>query len=437
MRFVPLVVAWWSIGCASEHEVKPEPDSASSAVAAATASASAMPTEQATPPTEEAEEPEPTPGKALPRVERPGRKERGEAVLTAQRAMTGAAVREVHGKDFDIVLNDVARKGLPKVKDTTIAFVKHSLDEIGASALSASDADLTVTLQGSFAAAGIAVDLEQRTGGLVALRASHPAAHPQLLAVDFSVEFGHGGDDVLCIFERTGDEFMPVLVRRFDGYESIGEARWLSTWAISPPAPDGSWFVIEARSHAWISSLWRGIRYAILEPGPRADQPKLLLQGHDSAYIGGEEAGRVSATATTAMVEYGSWDKLSGEHTRNYRRAFTREASGAFKRSAPFVWSPRELVHELVEGDASVARQMALPGVADKAAALHQRMKSAKDSATGSVVITDQPDVEVDALKSPATVVFECAGCSQLPKRIEIIAERSGDGWLIRDLTYQ
>ena len=376
-------------------------------------------------------------GKRLGRVERAGRQQHAGALRTAQKALSGARIREVHGKDFDVVLDETARRGLPKVKDAVIGLAKHILDEAGAQALRASDEDLSVTLREGFSEAGFTIAPVQGIGGLVAISAMHPVGHPQRLAVSFSVEFGRGGDDVLCVFEKVGADLRAVLVRRIDGYDSISGARWASVWAIAPPAADGSWFVVDAHSHAWISSLWRGISYAIVEPGTDANQPKLSLKGSDDAYLGEDEIASVTATATTATIGYGSWDRLGGEHTRSYRRSFTRDASGSFTRSAPFVYSPRELIHELLEGDEALARLMALPGAGDKVAALHKKLRSAKDTATGTFSFKDQPDVEVQDLKSPVTVVFDCAGCTQWPKHIELVAEQSGGSWMIRSVSHR
>lgn len=360
--------------------------------------------------------------------------------LAAQKALSGFGTKEVTREPdfYDIQVPAPARPKLKAAKTAMLALLEKVLADKAGEVLARTNEQLTKMVVTTLEANKITVQTgDSSMGDLVAVGVSHVPSHPDKLAIMFSLEGGHGGDDVASIVEVSGKSVRRLVDLRNDDYDSIRDARWISTFAVTPPDADGKWFVVDAHSHTWITSLWRGVTYRVLTPTGRADQPKTIFKASDSAYLGGEDGGSVAEIEPRAggfIITYAAWDRLGGHHTRSYVRSYDVNGEDV-KRVGPFVNSPADLLEELWKGNADLAPQLAVDS-ARPAAKVHAAM-AGKDTDGHSQTISVDGNtewVDVSALPAEVGVEFECAACVKFPKKVTYRAKRTSNGWLISDI---
>lgn len=402
-------------------------------VAAPTLSASAAPLVDLPPPVGKAMELAPD---AIPVAHR-------ASLLATSKAFAASGTHEVHGNDFDIVLNPGAAASLAKFKDATMQVGADSIEALGDRAFSAPDWDLSATFEKVLEDAGVAGQ-DWTTGRVSVAKIARVPSHDRMFAIDFTLAADVGSDDTTGLLEvDDAGHAKVVMMIRNDGYKSVSEARMASSWAISPPDADGHWFVIDAFSHPWISSAWRGITYRVLEKGPTAATPKVIHRASDSAYLGGESIASVEADTSSFEVDYASWENLAGNVTRAYVRRFALE-NGKPHRIAPWVSSPIDFVDEWLNAEsATVADAMVQHGARAEAAKLWGRVHDPSfqgfgaltlDGKSGLVDLETLPDhVTVDFAPPAGGEVKRAGAPIPFPTHLSFEIQRTKpDGWVIQ-----
>jgi Domain of unknown function (DUF4431) len=116
----------------------------------------------------------------------------------------------------------------------------------------------------------------------IAARLWAPKLHEHRRVVMLCVLLSPGTDCVLAVLEHQGERWTRRLVFRNDDYASMEGAVHNLYWKLSPPAKNGSFYVLVAHTHPWPASVWRGFSYGAFEPSANPNKPRALALGSDS-----------------------------------------------------------------------------------------------------------------------------------------------------------
>lgn len=137
----------------------------------------------------------------------------------------------------------------------------------------------------------VVADGNQRESGYIYadiydIRIERPARHHNLLAVTTIIGVCCGDDSSLYVFKRNEAQWKLIPADESNGYTEISGAQGRFQYAISPPDRQGNFFVVTANVNPWCTSSWQSIRYKVLRPGLRSDQPEVILSARESIYLG-------------------------------------------------------------------------------------------------------------------------------------------------------
>ncbi|MFO0611110.1 MAG: hypothetical protein U0414_00885 [Polyangiaceae bacterium] len=337
----------------------------------------------------------------------------------------------------DILLDRGGPSLLRELKDAATAVSLDVVRALGPAVRGARAADLGAVLTQAFAGLGVVGD---ERGKLAAIELEPLPGRADWLAVCFSIWGDVALDDVALVVSIEGAEPRLLAALRHDGYASITDARFASTFALSPPYPDGSWWIVDAYSHPWITSNWRGITYEVLEPTSAPPALRRVFRVSDSAFLGADAAGTLTTRADGFEVRYQSWETLSERIRREYVRSYRRDGA-RFTRVAPWASAPEDLVEEWLEADSSAtARAMVAPAVQTSAAALWDNLHGAQFHGQAVLTIDGKPapselpdtatDATVELVAPLGTKLPRSAGA--FPSTLVVQAHRDGvNGWIM------
>ena len=127
--------------------------------------------------------------------------------------------------------------------------------------------------------------------------------HPELLAIGLIVDVNWDEDESLYIFQRQETEWRNILAAEVNDYPTVWDAQSSRfNYAISPPAADGSWFLVTSSVNPHKASAWQHVTYTAWATGPDADHPRVLVRQTHTIYLAGSEDEsricRIKATET-------------------------------------------------------------------------------------------------------------------------------------------
>jgi hypothetical protein len=131
---------------------------------------------------------------------------------------------------------------------------------------------------------------------------------PKLLAVGVIIDAYWDRDESLYIFRRSSTEWTNTLAAEVNDYSTIIAAQSSRfNYVVSPPATDGSWFVVTSSVNPHKVSAWQHVTYTALAPGPDAYHPRMLVRRTHTLYVGGDDESRacmLNAKATGFRVSF-------------------------------------------------------------------------------------------------------------------------------------
>lgn len=163
--------------------------------------------------------------------------------------------------------------------------------------------------------AGDEEKLYETLGQVVDLKVNVPAGHPDLLGVTIEVAASLGRDASLYVYQHRADGWVNILSAEETGYKSVFDAPSSFRYVVSPPAPDGSWFLLTASINPHAASAWQQIRYKVLTAGSDADHPRVLMRRHHTIYLGGlsEDVKDESQAYDLGATPAGFYIRFSGD----------------------------------------------------------------------------------------------------------------------------
>lgn len=209
---------------------------------------------------------------------------------------------------------------------------------------------------------------KDRHGGELSYRVELAPGRPDLLAVvaEFSIECG--ADAILVLYQRDGDGWREVMVRRSAPYSEVSGGWMMFQYAVSPPDPQGRWYVATSRVPGWCSSNWRAVHYDLSRVGATPDRPNVFFAGQEGFYLGAEEPPELKAD--TQHFELRNRDAsvdLSNVHNRVHVHRFAIEGD-RLRRIPPVALSARDFVDEWVSSSWREARRWTLTSDAARTA---------------------------------------------------------------------
>jgi hypothetical protein len=113
-----------------------------------------------------------------------------------------------------------------------------------------------------------------------------PNSSPELLAVTTTLQIPCGSDSSLYVFQRSDQPWKLVLAQEANDYAEVSGAQGIFSYAISPAETDNNFFVVTVNVNPWCTSNWQSIRYSVLRIGLGAYQPRMLVSGEQTIYLG-------------------------------------------------------------------------------------------------------------------------------------------------------
>jgi hypothetical protein len=294
----------------------------------------------------------------------------------------------------------------------------------------ADDAALSKAVHQAFEAAdALPWDSSQSFGGLAAIQVRRLPHHPDRFGAVLTVGLSCGSDGSLSLYERTRRGMRVAVTAESNDYASIQKGRLSLVYGVSPPDARGRYFVVTAHGRPWCSSLWRGLHYHVLEPGPHPSRPRRLLQKEASARHDSGEPGFIETTRTGFTIRFYSWHNLATEVIRTHVRRYERRGA-RFVRVQPFAAEPRDLADEWLSLPWSQASRLTHPTARARLAAVHARLVAAERADYAPSNITVDPG----STAGRPVLRFSCPTCTSLPKRLAFHATADGDGYVLTDV---
>ena len=154
---------------------------------------------------------------------------------------------------------------------------------------------------------------------------------PALLAVGVIIEVYWDEDESLYVFRRSRARWTNVLAAEVNDYSTIIDAQSSRfNYVVSPPAKDGSWFVVTSSVNPHKVSAWQHVTYTALAPGPNAYHPRMLVRRTHTLYVGGDDeshACMLHASATGFHVSFIGNVMYSAGQYYNYDYKMTRHTA--------------------------------------------------------------------------------------------------------------
>ena len=243
------------------------------------------------------------------------------------------------------VLDDEAAR-VPDEARALLSALKAQIRELAGrelrSAPYASPERLQANLLRALSEEGVAVGDESATslyGDIAAIQVLRPAGHDGLLAVEVTLGIPCGSDSSLYLFERRETSWRLAFSLESNGYEEINGALGWFDFGISPPAGDGSFFVVAADVNPWCTSNWQRLRWRAYRLGGDPLRPQPFFEGEDTIYL---ESGFELTAAEDGfrLIFPGRQDLDAGLLIRDIVQSF--QVSGTqVKRVPPLANEPR------------------------------------------------------------------------------------------------
>jgi hypothetical protein len=170
--------------------------------------------------------------------------------------------------------------------------------------------------------------------------------HSDLMVFRTNQIISCGTDSSFYVFQWKDGKWIDVLDYSAPKYAEISGAFEGLDYAVSPSAPDGSWFVVAADWMPWCTSNWPGMSYVALRPSGKAAEPKVKAW-KAMLFLGGDQRFALSTKSNAFTVSYvGSFGDpalLTRVHIDRYEYV-----DGDFKRAAPVASDALDFVDEWI-----------------------------------------------------------------------------------------
>ncbi len=206
----------------------------------------------------------------------------------------------------------------------------------------------------------------------------------RLVSITATFDIECGSDAMLLLFSPTDLGWQEMLRWQSPPYKGINVAFESFDYAISPPAADGHWYVLVKSTTPWCTSAWRGLHYYVLRPSQDSPSPIVLFSGSHSTYIGWDDSGTLTASATDFEIRFHAesidpmnvLDRLFIYHFRMTERGLTR--------IQPVANNPRDFVDEWIVSPWAEASKWTSPAERQQLSNTHAELQALLKAETTS-----------------------------------------------------
>ncbi|HEY6967724.1 MAG TPA: hypothetical protein VJA94_00730 [Candidatus Angelobacter sp.] len=111
-----------------------------------------------------------------------------------------------------------------------------------------------------------------------------------MLAIGLIVDVNWDQDQSMYIFRQQSGRWVNVLAAEVNGYPEVWDAQSSRfNYAVSPPASDGSWFLVTSSVNPHKASAWQHVTYTAWAPGIDGDHPHILVRRTHTIYLAGSD----------------------------------------------------------------------------------------------------------------------------------------------------
>jgi len=188
-----------------------------------------------------------------------------------------------------------------RFKDQLRSLIAEVLDENVGSISKPADG-IRPMIRAKFKALGIITRTKEHLpqfsfGHVLDVTVSRPPEHPDFLVVGLVIDASWDEDESLYVFQHQSKGWVDVLSAEVNDYHQV----WLAQssqfkYAVSPPAKDGSWFLVVASVNPHMASAWQHLTYTVLVPGRDPDHPKALVRHRHDIYLEDEPYCHIKTT---------------------------------------------------------------------------------------------------------------------------------------------
>lgn len=344
---------------------------------------------------------------------------------------TVRALRQVNGEEvYDSKIPADVRALLTKLKHQLRGLAQTTLDADAAAGTPASvlNAKVLDALRREGVSTDGPTDDVHTFGSVLSVNVTRPRGHASLVAVTTTVSVHCGSDTSLYLFRREGARWRLALADEADGYEQVNGARDRFDFSVSTPDARGSFFVVVADVNPWCTSNWQVMKYRVLRVGEDAYNPRVVLKGDNSIFLGTDLEGfRLTADVDTFTLRFDSNQSLDpGRLIRPHVLKFRVEGDRA-ERAAPVALAPEDFADEWAQMKWDEAARWSEPSRLSELKKWHDTVNPDGKGFSGSEILFVQPcgraesewqigvevyhasDEEKDAARLPAKLFFTVA----------------------------
>lgn len=308
---------------------------------------------------------------------------------------TVRALRQVNGEEvYDSKIPTDVRALLTKLKRQLRDLIQKSLDADADERTPAGllNAKVLAALRREGVTTGGPSDNVHTFGSVVSINVSRPRGHTDIIAATTEVSVHCGSDNSLYLFRREGARWRLVLADEAEGYEQVNGARERFDFRVSTPDARGSFFVVAADVNPWCTSSWQVMKYRVMRVGADAYNPRVVLKGDDSIYLGTDLEGfRLTADADTFTLRYDSNQSLDpGRLIRPHVLKFRVEGDRA-ERVAPVALKPEDFADEWLSMKWEEAARWSEPSRLSGLKKWHAELNDGDEAFHGSEILSVRP----------------------------------------------
>ena len=345
---------------------------------------------------------------------------------------TVSALRQVNGEEvYDSKIPPDVRALLTKLKHQLRDLIQKSLDaDADANAQTPApvlQARVLAALRRGGVSTGGPKDDVHTFGSVVSVSVSRPRGHAGLVAVTTEVSVHCGSDTSLYLFRREGARWRLALADESNGYEQVNGARERFAFRVSPPDARGDFFVVAADVNPWCTSNWQVMKYRVMRVGGEAYDPRVVLKGDESIFLGTELEGfRLEADADTFTLRFDSNQSLDpGRLIRPHVLKFKVEGERA-ERVAPVALKPEDFADEWVSMKWDEAARWSDPSRLAELKDWHAELNKGDEAFHGSEILFVRPCGRAAGEWLVGVGLYADAGAARAPNIFFTVARERG-----------
>ncbi len=125
-----------------------------------------------------------------------------------------------------------------------------------------------------------------------------------LVSITATFDVECGSDAMLLIFSPSSSGWLEVLRWQSQTHKNWMDAFSMFDYAISPPTPDGHWYVFTRSVNPHCASNWQSLRYDAMRPAPGNPAPSVFFSGSHGIFLGEDNPAQLFAKTNDFEIRF-------------------------------------------------------------------------------------------------------------------------------------